>query len=231
MKLLVSLLLTIWLVNFLAVARKNIKLKGKEKEISFSEEEILSVNSSTKGLNRIKNADNYGKGPQQVLFTYRGGYWCTGTMLTNSIMITAGHCVANKSPGDLRVHLPDDKCNGFGNDKGIPVCKIESNYKDTGNCGSESHDIALVRLSRPMPGMGNLRRDFYSPRVGDRTVMAGTGANNHNTCRSLISYQTVTSCGCGSKFYAQREHTKRLVGPAVGILADFLGPLDGALLE
>ena len=71
MKIHVSLLLAVWFINCFAVARKNIQLKSKEKFITFSEEEILSVNGSTKGLNRIKNADNYGKGPQQVYYNLR----------------------------------------------------------------------------------------------------------------------------------------------------------------
>ncbi len=40
-------------------------------ESMFSEEEILSVNRSTKEFNRIKNADNYGYGVQQVYYNLR----------------------------------------------------------------------------------------------------------------------------------------------------------------
>ena len=42
-------------------------------------------------------------------------------------------------------------------------------------CTEESHDIALVRLSMAMPGMKRLKLSFVRPKLGDITVMAGTG--------------------------------------------------------
>ena len=42
-------------------------------------------------------------------------------------------------------------------------------------CQYNGHDIALVRLSRPMPGMRSLRLNFENIRTGKATIMAGTG--------------------------------------------------------
>eukprot|EP00091_Calanus_sinicus_P003817 TRINITY_DN13994_c0_g1_i2.p1 TRINITY_DN13994_c0_g1~~TRINITY_DN13994_c0_g1_i2.p1 ORF type:complete len:193 (+),score=23.07 TRINITY_DN13994_c0_g1_i2:500-1078(+) len=136
-------------------------------------------------------------------------------MLTDSIMITAGHCVDTRSSdSDVVAYPPERKC---GSRQGIPACKVLSKFTG-GVCGG--HDIALVRLSRPMRGMREIGLNFYSPRPGDRQVMAGTGFNNHNTCRSLISYQSVVDCdriGCsGSQWYCTRGTYQEVSGSCKG---------------
>ena len=40
---------------------------------------------------------------------------------------------------------------------------------------SQSQDIALVRLERPMPGMGGLTLPYITPTVGSIIEMSGTG--------------------------------------------------------
>ena len=57
----------------------------------------------------------------------------------------------------------------------VYICMKLGPFCAGSTCSYNGHDIALVRLSRPMPGMRNLRLNFDSPRVRDRTVMAGTG--------------------------------------------------------
>jgi len=161
------------------------KVATNPNDVIFNEEEILSSNSSRKGLplGRIMNPDLYGQLPNQVYF--RG---CTGTMLTSTIVLTAGHCVDDlRSPADVVVYPPERKC---GEERGIKACKVEFQLK--GRPGAEDgRDIALIRLSSPMNIHRNIELPFESPVDGQRTIMAGTGKNNINTCRSLLSYQTV----------------------------------------
>ena len=68
MKISVVLLVAMCLLHSLADARKNIKVTKKKNkgEVTFTELEILAVNASVKGLSRIKNAEFFGKLPQQV---------------------------------------------------------------------------------------------------------------------------------------------------------------------
>ena len=68
MKISVVILVAMCLLQSLADARKNIKVTKKKNkgEVTFTELEILAVNASVKGLSRIKNAELFGKLPQQV---------------------------------------------------------------------------------------------------------------------------------------------------------------------
>lgn len=198
----------------------------------FSESEIVSMSGSDKGVpptrprvddinNKVVNADIKGNLPQQVLIrthSHSSSSDCTGSMLTKYIAITAAHCLKDRLANrDVLVYPHERNCGGF--QAGIPACKVVE--RTTGStCSYNGHDIALVRLSRPMPGMRNLRLNFDSPRVGDRTVMAGTGVNYNRTCESLISYQTVVDCSqtsCrGAQWYCTRATFKRVGGACTG---------------
>jgi len=89
-------------------------------------------------------------------------------------------------------------------------------------CDYNGHDIALVRLSRPMPGMKSLRLNFDPPRTGSNTIMAGTGVNYNRTCESLISYQTVVDCSSsatrcsGRQWYCTKGSYKKTSGACTG---------------
>merc|ERR1719244_454583 len=113
---------------------------------------------------RVRNPDLVGILPQQILIrtrSFRTSSDCVGTMLTSTIAITAAHCVrARVANSDVMVFPPYKNC-GRG-ERGIPACKVVEKF--SGNiCDSNGHDIALVRLSRPMEGMRNLRLSFDSP--------------------------------------------------------------------
>jgi len=171
---------------------------------------------------RVKNADVVGILPQQILIRTRSFLTssdCVGTMLTSTIAITAAHCVkARVANRDVMVFPPYKNCGRRA--RGIPACKVVEKFSGS-ICDFNGHDIALVRLSRPMEGMRDLRLSFDSPREGINTVMAGTGINFNQTCKSLISYQEVVPCfrgvSCaGNQWYCTQGTFKQISGACTG---------------
>jgi len=199
--------------------RKNLK----PKKVVFTEEEILSANSSTKGLpkgpnKRIKNPDFAGSLPNQVFIVTRGpggsASSCTGTMLSSTIVLTAGHCVdMHSTPSDVQIFSSERKCKV---ERGISACKVKFQFVDR-PCSRNGRDIALIKLSQPFNvQFSNIGLPFHTPVAGARTIMSGTGRSNVNTCQSLLSYQTAITCNCGPQWYCTRGTYKAVSGSCVG---------------
>jgi secreted trypsin-like serine protease len=85
-------------------------------------------------------------------------YRCSGSMLTPSVMLTAGHCTdASTGAVSARVWL-DQGAAGYPSSGGIPAHAL-ANYGFTGfTKAAESHDAGLVILDRPvsLPLYGSL---------------------------------------------------------------------------
>ena len=96
------------------------------------------------------------------------------------------------------------------------ICISDKDLYSGKICAWNGHDIALVRLSEPMKILGSHRLSYNSPAPEKRTIKAGTGRNNLNTCRSLLSYQTVKSCGCGPQWYCTKGTFKAVSGSCFG---------------
>ena len=95
------------------------------------------------------------------------------------------------------MYPPERNC---GEGSGIQACKVEFQFKGPPGA-NDGRDIALIRLSSPMNIQGNIELPFETPVDDQRTIMAGTGRNNVNTCKSLLSYQTVQNSFLAPQWY------------------------------
>jgi len=185
-------------------------------------QKLFLPEDSFQGNVKVQNPDLVGILPQQILIrtrSFRTSSDCVGTMLTSTIAITAAHCVKARVANKVVTVFPPYKNCGRGT-QGIPACKVVENFSGS-ICDFNGHDIALVRLSRPMQGMRDLRLRFDSPREGFNTVMAGTGINYNQTCESLISYQKEVPCFrgvrcAGRQWYCTQGTFKKKSGACTG---------------
>lgn len=90
-----------------------------------------------------------GEWPWQVFLDLNGSY-CGGSILSATWVMTAAHCVDDKSPGDVHVlagiHDIDTPDPGHV-EVGVSQIVVHPGWKDTPN----NNDIALLRLATPVP--------------------------------------------------------------------------------
>jgi len=167
---------------------------------------------------RIINPDAQGSHKQQVYITYkRDGrrYECSGTMITEYIVLTAGHCL--KGAHDFAVLPVKQKCKGK---VGIPACKVSYWFDD-----KHEHDIGLMRLSKPMRGMRRLKLSTKTPQPRAKLTMTGTGKtvpSSKDSCLSWKSFQEVDNCGLPSQWFCSKSVNSNK--PSGGCAGDSGGP-------
>jgi len=146
--------------------------------------------------------DGKGKHKQQVYITKADGYECSGIMITESVALTAGHCVSPRFyDSDIKVSQPEQKCQQMGLmpqiSEVIEACKIIEQFSEDfeRNRDPTTMDIALVRLARPMQGMTAMKLADSAPKIGSILTLYGTGLNTVGSpCESFISIQTPILC-------------------------------------
>lgn len=84
-----------------------------------------------------------------MVMTHTGGTnFCTAGVITSSVVITAAHCVTDTS--DTKVFFPSDHAELVLFD--VAAIAVPPDYKPTaGRKAQKSVDLALVRLSAPLP--------------------------------------------------------------------------------
>ena len=111
------------------------------------------------------------------------------------------------------MYPPERNC---GEGSGIQACKVEFQFKGPRPGANDGRDIALIRLSSPMNIQGNIELPFETPVDDQRTIMAGTGRNNVNTCKSLLSYQTVQNSFLAPQWYETKGTYRAVSGSCRG---------------
>ncbi|UOQ73463.1 trypsin-like serine protease [Hymenobacter cellulosilyticus] len=106
--------------------------------------------------------------PWQVLMTINGLDGCGGSIIGSRWILTAAHCVANKSPNDLRIYagLTFRNQKGSGQMYTIEQILVHPNY----NAGTHDNDVALLLLSSPISTSANAQIISYAT---SSTVSAG----------------------------------------------------------
>jgi len=91
-----------------------------------------------------------GAWPWQVMLKRRnGGQFCGGTLIHPQWVVTAAHCVPGTRPSQINIRLGAHyRTRSTGTEQDISVSKIIS-HKDFNSPIRYSHDIALLKLSRP----------------------------------------------------------------------------------
>lgn len=72
--------------------------------------------------------------------------FCTGTLVTPTVVVTAAHCLENRSTSDTQVFFGNNVF-GSGEYRQVSEMRIHQNY----NSQTVEYDIAIMRLSSPAP--------------------------------------------------------------------------------
>jgi Trypsin len=124
--------------------------------------------------------------PGVGLVWFQGGGFCTGTLVTPSVVLTAGHCV-------------QDPIDGFYTGAGSPTTQIGANpvdgmtkhavdkmiahpsYSASGGCPNTTFDIGLIHLAAPLTGVATTPyAKNGAPATGTTCTAVGYGTHTEN---------------------------------------------------
>lgn len=88
-----------------------------------------------------------GQFPHQVSLQLNGRHHCGGSLISNTMIVTAAHCTVGQNPGQMRAVVgTNDLSAGNGQSFGIAQLIIHPQY----NPQSQDFDMSLIRLSSPV---------------------------------------------------------------------------------
>ncbi|TQV87751.1 pre-peptidase C-terminal domain-containing protein [Aliikangiella coralliicola] len=108
----------------------------------------------------------------QAMLVKNGQQWCGGTLIADSWVLTAAHCLDNSSAGSWTVRLGSHTVNS-GTSHNVSQMVVHPNWQGSGGI-QYGYDIALLKLSSP--AASNLTRALL-PTQAIQNAIAGVGDN------------------------------------------------------
>uniref|UniRef100_A0A6I8PNE8 Peptidase S1 domain-containing protein n=1 Tax=Ornithorhynchus anatinus TaxID=9258 RepID=A0A6I8PNE8_ORNAN len=113
---------------------------------------VPSVCGQSSNFNRVVGGEDAkdGEWPWQISLFLRDSHYCGGSLLTNSWVLTAAHCVFHREPSDYSVVLGTNTLEPIGPDGVVRKVKKIVAHPDFTAHIKDSSDIALLELSEPV---------------------------------------------------------------------------------
>jgi len=106
---------------------------------------------------------------------------CTASLLSDSIAVTAAHCVAGAKASDLNVLFGTDLTNGTAPAQEVVAFEANALYATNSEQEFNTGDIALVHFSGGLPAgyqAAKILGDFSALQNGTAVLLAGYGIND-----------------------------------------------------
>ena len=113
----------------------------------------------------------------------RGGGFCTGTLVADNVVLTAGHCVEQPvaafytGAGRATPDVGPVPVDGLDAHEVIDQ-KAYPDYQSADRCPNPTYDVALLRLRRPITSITPLSLSNRPPRAGAKCRAVGYGVHN-----------------------------------------------------
>ncbi|KAH8372710.1 hypothetical protein KR009_003243, partial [Drosophila setifemur] len=123
-----------------------------------------------------------GQFPYQVSLQLNGRHHCGGSLISETMIVTAAHCTKGQNPGQMKAIVgTNDLSAGNGQSFNIAQFIIHPQY----NPQSQDFDMSLIKLSSPVPMGGAVKTiqmaDSDSNYAADTmATISGFGAINQN---------------------------------------------------
>jgi secreted trypsin-like serine protease len=149
-------------------------------------------------------------------------YVCTATLITEDVVLTAGHCLRETDGDEFTFVFGSDP---LTSDLGYAATWTlrHPDYSVDVEAGTLSNDVALVGLSEPVLGVEPLRLSDTAPRVGAPVELVGYGGGSPedserrmNTGHSTIAAVSATEMRVGDGDSVQ-NCTGDSGGPALSV--------------
>ncbi|KZS14753.1 putative Trypsin-7 [Daphnia magna] len=159
-----------------------------------------SLNDETEEIDQIVGGTQAAAGefPYMAILRRNGVFFCGGTLIAPSFILTAAHCLANvpaSSTGSLQVTLNTVAASGGSGAEVRTVRRflVHPSY----NSGTKQNDVAIMALSTPVTNITPVPLPFFSDAgtsyEGRSTVISGWGTTSSGGSVSSVLLKATVS--------------------------------------
>jgi secreted trypsin-like serine protease len=115
-----------------------------------------------------------------ALFDRAKSALCSGTLISDSLVLTAAHCVSNNGQSMIVVFATDLHGAAEATKRAVKYAIVNEGYSEEKSLASDTHDIALVKFEGGLPqgyAPAPILQDFSKLQQGTTVRVAGYGLN------------------------------------------------------